>query len=54
MLSVRLDGDEICMRCHEFLIPNPDRCGDMSCECHQTKLVHFSTSSAECELDSQK
>jgi len=49
MPSVRLDGDVICMKCNEFLIPNPDRCGDMNCDCHQVKYVHMSTSSDECE-----
>jgi len=49
MPRITLNDDVICMTCKEFLIPNPDRCGDMNCDCHQAKYVHFSTSSVECE-----
>ena len=48
------DQTVICMKCQEFMAPNPDRCGDPNCHCHQVKWVHFTTASDECELDSQK
>jgi hypothetical protein len=38
-----------CAKCGQWLIENPDRCGDMSCKCHEFHWVHPDTLHGLCD-----